>query len=201
MRKWLLAAGYLPLPLFLGSVFVAGFFVPGYSHLRQHASELGRPSSPVYPYYNWFATALGLAIVAFAVGMVLELANRRRPILGTAATMLLTGAAFASNGVFPMGSPLHGLYGLAIFSVIAKLVVVVEAGEVATTPRFRDLTVVVTVATMYYLWSMMTGHDPASARGLTQRVFGSAEYAWYALAAWEFQRPRLAAASPRDPAG
>ena len=47
----------------------------------------------------------------------------------------LFGAAMLANGVFPTGNPLHGLYGLAIFSI---LVPVFYASELNPPPALRQ---------------------------------------------------------------
>lgn len=186
MKRWLIRAGYLPFPLYIVPIFVAGFFYPGYDHISQHASVLGQPDSPVYPYYNWPATALGLSMVLFALGFALHLVEHRRPFVASLLILALSGVSFATNGIFPMGTPLHGLYGLAVFSLIAPLLAINDAGDRLTRPWLRLATAVISIASVGYLWLMLTGNDPEGYRGATQRVFGSTAYLWYGLAAATF---------------
>lgn len=179
-RRILLAAGLVPLPWFLAWSFVAGALEPGYSAISQHASELTvRPGLP-HTLLNVAAIGSGLGFAAFATGVWLE--SGRRLAVG-ALCWLVFGISMISNGIWPMGNPLHGLYILGLTNLIAPSLSLLEL------PRLRDnkfaywLTAFVSVATVAYLWMNLNGLDPQNYRGLTQRIFSSINSLWPATVA------------------
>jgi hypothetical protein len=119
----LLAAGYIPLPWFLIWTSIAGAMAPGYSALSQQASELTRLPGLPHALLDVAALGQGVAFTVFAVGLWLE--SGRRIAFG-ALSWLLFGAAMASNGLFTMGSPMHGLYALGLVTLIAPALSLLE---------------------------------------------------------------------------
>jgi hypothetical membrane protein len=174
-RRILLAAGLIPLPWFLLWSSVAGALATDYQALSQHASELTlRPGAP-HTLLNVAAIGSGLAFVAFAIGLWLE--SGRRWAIG-ALCWLVFGVAMTSNGIWPMGSPLHGLYAVGVANLVAPALSLLEL------PRMRDsklafgLTAFVSVTGVIYLWMNLVGVDPQNLRGLTQRIFSSINSLW-----------------------
>ena len=94
---------------------LVGFTVPEYSSISEHMSKLGLLGG--YPAF--FEKALG--VIAGVSITVFSLALIRHP-LGrfsfTAFTSVMFGINMLSNGIFPMGSPLHGLYGIGFFALL-----------------------------------------------------------------------------------
>jgi hypothetical membrane protein len=176
----LLAAGFIPLQWFLLWSTIAGLLTPGYDALSQHASELTLQSGTARNLLNVAAIGSGGAFVVFAIGLWLE--SGRRLAIG-AFCWLLFGIAMVSNGVWPMGSPLHGLYALGVVNLIAPALSLLES------PRLRDnklafgVTALVSVCGVIYLWLNLVGADPQNLRGLTQRVFSSINSLWPATMA------------------
>lgn len=177
-------AVYVPIGAML-ALIVFGFTVPGYSSISQHLSELGLlPGLP--PRAVQAASGInGAAIVIFSLSLLTE--GRRFAL--TSLTSTIFGVAMLSNGVFTIGSPLHGLYGIGMFSVLTPLFFLVELGTHSST-RIRWVSCWTSLLGMAYVWFMVTGQDPPSYHGLTQRIALLPAFGWYTFAALELRRQR-----------
>jgi len=87
-----------------------------------------------------------------------------------------------SNGLINMGSPWHGLMGLAIFSVLTPAFFLAEFPDWSTAPGFKPATLATALIGLAYMWTLLVGLDPAELRGLTQRVSSLITFGWYGLA-------------------
>ncbi|WMJ70628.1 DUF998 domain-containing protein [Stenotrophomonas sp. 24(2023)] len=170
---------FLPLGAMLALIAFA-FTVPGYHSLSQHLSELGLlPGLPAQAVLLGPSIS-GCSIIIFSLSLLVQ---ARRFAL-TAVTSTLFGAAMLSNGLVTTGSPMHGLYGVGIFSVLTPLLFLVELGPQASS-RIRWVSCWTSLLGMAYLWMMVTGMDPPDYRGLTQRLALLPAFGWYAFAAIE----------------
>ncbi|MEN5271722.1 DUF998 domain-containing protein [Stenotrophomonas lactitubi] len=177
-------AVYIPLGAMLALIAFA-FTVPGYHSLSQHLSELGLlPGLPARA-VQVGGLVSGSAIILFSLAL---LAYGRRFAL-TVLTSSLFGVSMVSNGVFTTGSPMHGLYGIGIFSILTPLLFLAELGPQAST-RMAWFARASSLLGMAYLWLMMSGFDPEPYRGLTQRLALLPAFGWYTLAALELRRFR-----------
>ncbi|MEP3050820.1 MAG: DUF998 domain-containing protein [Erythrobacter sp.] len=160
---------------------------PALDPLTQHISEASRAS-------GWLATAdkvlpviAGLSIVLFGFGCFFRL--RHWWWTGTAG--LLFDAAMIANGVFPAGDPRHGLYGLALFSVLVPACYGAEFSG-PFSPRFVQFSLFCTGAGMAYMWMLLIGLDRDAWRALTQRLASLLAFSWYAVTAWQYRENTLA---------
>ncbi|WP_375067425.1 DUF998 domain-containing protein [Stenotrophomonas lactitubi] len=175
---------YIPLGAMLALIAFA-FTVPGYHSLSQHLSETGlMPGLPARA-VQVGGLVSGSAIILFSLAL---LAYGRRFAL-TVLTSSLFGVSMVSNGVFTTGSPMHGLYGIGIFSILTPLLFLAELGPQAST-RMAWFARASSLLGMAYLWLMMSGFDPEPYRGLTQRLALLPAFGWYTLAALELRRFR-----------
>lgn len=157
------------------------FFLPGYSSISQHISEVALLDHPIARIQRGAALVTGVSIVLFGAWLLLAKDSKY-----TAIAALLFGATMISNGVFVMGSPLHGLYGLGFFMV---LVPAFFAAEIAPANSWlRNLSMFVALIIMLYLWLMLSGFDPQAFRGLTQRIATLIIFGWYAVASYSLTR-------------
>ncbi len=178
----------IPLGAMLLPILVA-FFLPGYSSVSQHISEVALLDHPVALIQRGAALVAGVSIALFGAGLFLAKGSKY-----TALAAVFFGASMISNGVFVMGSPLHGLYGLGFFMV---LVPAFFAAEIAPTgSSLRNFSLLVSLIIMLYLWLMLSGFDPRAFRGLTQRIATLVIFGWYAVASYSLARNNWAAEHP-----
>lgn len=183
----LLLAGLLPLPWFLVLATSAGYLHPGYSATAQQVSELTRQPGLPHVLANVGALGSGIAFVLFAVG--LWRVSDRRVAVGCACWALF-GLAMISNGVWPMGSPLHGLYAIGVANLVAPALSLLDLRDLRDRTGPIAVTVFASVAGIAYLWLNLTGNDPEGYRGLTQRLFSSINALWPAVIALSLRQIR-----------
>lgn len=171
----------VPLAAMLVPMLIA-FALPGYSSISQHLSELEMLQHPVAAITRIASITSGVSIILFALGVVLYAPGR---FAFTAICASLAGAAMVSNGVFVMGNPLHGLYGMALFMALVPACLAAELGQI---PKLTRLSLAAAVLTMAYFWLQFSGLDPHGFRGLTQRVAVVVMFGWYSVAAYALMR-------------
>jgi len=174
VRKFLLRqAVWFPLGGMLLPM-VTGFLAPGYSSIHQHMSELELLSPGVSFVSRLGASLAGLSIIGFAAALLM-----RKRMMFTAVSAFVFGLSMISNGVFKMGSPLHGLYAIGLS------VIVVPAFFAAEGPRPADrFSLFISTIALIYMWALMTGIDPSATRGLTQRLVTLAMFGWFGYASF-----------------
>ncbi len=180
--KYLLLAGALPLPWFLFWITLGGFFAPEYSAISRHGSELFSLGGLPALCLRVAAIGSGVAFVLFGVGVW------RRATFGWsigAVAWVIFGLAMLSNGVWPMGNPMHGLYGAGVANLIAPALSHLELGSSLKRRAHFALTAAVSSMGILYLWLNLTGLDPEAYRGLTQRLFSSVNSLWpFTVSLW-----------------
>lgn len=187
-RVLLKQAIVIPLGAMLVPIVMA-LFLPGHSSASQHISEVALVEHPVALIQRGAAVVTGVSIALFGAWLFLEKSSKY-----TAVATVAFAASMVSNGVFVMGSPLHGLYGLGLFMA---LVPALFAAEIAPTgSQLRNLSMLVALAIMGYLWLMLSGLDPPAFRGLTQRIATLVIFGWYAVASYSLVSTPLSAAHP-----
>ncbi len=179
-QRRLLMAGLVPLPWFLVWISVAGSLSPGYNAIAQHASELTKQPGLPHLLCNVSGVGVGVTFCLFAIG--LWRATGKAFSFGAAAWFIF-GVSMLSNGIWPMGNRLHGLYAIGIVNLIAPALSLVEVRALRDSRSAYIVTVFVSVAGILYLWLNVTGFDPEGARGLTQRLFSSINSLWPAVIA------------------
>ncbi|MEM1381904.1 MAG: DUF998 domain-containing protein [Pseudomonadota bacterium] len=153
---------------------VLSLFDPRHDPFTQHMSEIIDGSWWSAIAIRVLPTLAGLSIFIFGLG------SWGKRGFWTGLTSVLFGAAMMSNGIIPTGSPWHGLYGLAVFSI---LVPACFAAEFPQGSGSRWLSLAVAFAGLVYLWGMaLVGLDPPEYRGVTQRVFSLIAFGWFAFA-------------------
>ena len=184
-HRLLLAGGLLPLPWFLLWTTIGALFSADYSPLSQHASELLQAPGFASLCIRIAAIGSGLGFVAFSVA-VWRVSGRR--IAVGAACWMVFGVSMLTNGLWPLGHPMHGFYAIGIANLIAPALAHIELGAWSRNPKAYAITAFVSVAGIVYLWLNLVGVDPQGFRGLTQRVFSSINALWPFLVALYFLR-------------
>lgn len=178
--RLLLCAGLVPLPWFLFWTSVAAVLAPGYNALAQHASELLQAPALASICGRIAAIGSGVGFVTFSIGVWRE--SGRRIAVG-AICWLVFGISMLTNGLWPMGHPMHGFYTIGIANIIAPAMSHIELSAWSANRRAYAVTAAVSVAGIVYLWLNVVGADPEGFRGLTQRVFSSINSLWPFLVA------------------
>ena len=180
-------AMYLPF-IWVGIILI-GFATPDYSSITQHISELGNYDLGAVSsiLYKSGVYLVALSPLAFFVGLVIH----EKKISASIILGVVYSVGMLSNAVFPMGTPLHGLYGLPIFSVVLPAIFALEYSMNDRASFFVKFSIFVTVANLIYLWVNLVGLDPVAYRGLTQRLAIFVLNIWIAVAAYFIVKKRL----------
>lgn len=188
LRARLVGAGYLPLPAWLVLSTIAGFLAKDYDPIASHVSVMTLQDGMAHTVANIAALSSGAALVLFGIGVWIA---SKRVFSAGAMCWILFGISMIANGIWPMGGPMHGLYIVGIFSVIAPALSLLDIQNVALQKNLHGVTVFCSLAGVLYLWILLNGFDPEGYSGLSQRVFGSINYLWPLIFAVKyFQRAR-----------
>lgn len=167
--RLLLCAGLVPLPWFLFWTSVAAVLAPGYNPLAQHASELMQAPMLASICGRIAAIGSGMGFVAFSIGVWRE--SGRRIAVG-AICWLVFGISMLTNGLWPMGHPMHGFYTIGIANIIAPAMSHIELSAWSANRRAYAVTAAVSIASIVYLWlNVVGGGSRGVQRADTARVF------------------------------
>ena len=191
LQDKLVRTGFVPLPGWLLISTLAGFFATDYNPIASHVSVMTLEDSLAHTIANIAALTAGIALILFGTGV--WLASRRRFAAG-AFCWILFGVSMIANGIWPMGGPMHGLYIIGIFSIIAPALTVLDVERPELQRRLYAITAFCSLAGVLYLWIMLNGFDPDGYSGLTQRIFGSISYLWPLVFAVVFLKTKSAEA-------
>ncbi len=161
-----------------------GFMTPGYDSISQHLSEIAVTEwvpKGISGVTRICFLLIAVSIALFPVGLAFY---GQRRISFTIVLGLIYGAGMLSNSVFPAGTPLHGLYGLPIFSVIIPAIFALEYGNDLNSKQFVKVSIIATIFNLVYLWANVVGLDPAGYRGVTQKLAIYVINIWYFFAAF-----------------
>lgn len=170
-----LAAGVTVPFVYYGLQVLCAWFDPGYSFVRQAASELGSDRAARPGLFNagiMLEGVLTLVAAAGFLGATLRLGVR--PILA-----FLASAAVAANGVqtlwagyFPMPDPRHGGHPAFVVAMILLPVLLTAALWKGAAPALKGY-FVATLLLLLAVFPFMSGvaGDISNVRGLFQRVF------------------------------
>lgn len=175
MNRTLISAGYVPLPAWLILVTIAGLITPGYSPIESHASVMTLEKGASLWITNSAALITGAALIAFGAGVWFA---SQRFISGGALCWIIFGDSMIANGIWPMGSPMHGLYAIGITNILGPALTTLETRNEKLRERMMGITVFCSLAGVFYLWLILVGLDPEGYTGLTQRIFGSINFLW-----------------------
>ena len=180
MKYLIKQATILPL-LFFIPVFVAGFLTDGYSMISQHASEItltdfGLAKTVI----NGGALLTGASCIILAFGIAL---NFKKFYLSSV-FLAIFGLSMLSNGIYPMGTIMHGFYGIGLSLMLLPFIACYELKNENINKRFFTLSLISGIVIFVYLWSMLVGLDPSNYRGLTQRIASVFIFGWISYLAY-----------------
>ena len=189
VERVLLGAGVAVPVLYYAALIGTPLFWPGYSHVRQFASELGSAESPRRELFNYTIVAAGLAAMLAAAGFFLALkriGGRVLPSLLAGVALLLWGAAFVMGGLFPMPDPRHNAFGLGLaMHLVGPFLLWALAGTPA--PRLKAFVLavmVVSAALILVMFDVGGWHLVRRANvGLWQRAYSLSAIPWIGVVA------------------
>ncbi len=181
----LVKAGYVPLPAWLGLSTLAGFLAVGYDPIASHVSVMTLEDTFSHSLANVAALAAGISIFVFGAA-VWKLSGR--VFSAGAVCWMMFGVAMITNGIWPMGSPMHGFYIIGIFNILAPALSLLDLKSNELRQRLHGITAFVSLAGMTYLWLALTGFEPEGYSGLFQRIFGSINFLWPLVFAVQYRR-------------
>ncbi len=179
-------AGFIPLPAWLGLSTLAGLLAVGYDPIASHVSVMTLEDNLSHTLANIAALAVGLSLLVFGTAVW---AISGRVFSAGAACWMIFGVAMISNGIWPMGTPMHGFYVIGIFNILAPALSLLDVQSAELRSKLYAVTVFVSLAGVTYLWLLLTGFEPEGYSGLFQRFFGSINLVWPLLFA--YYHPRL----------
>jgi hypothetical membrane protein len=185
----LLAAGIAMPVIYFGNLILASLLYPGYSHVRQYASELGSASARYPAVFNTGVVLIGLAALLAGPGFAWALrVNGSGRVIAWAVAILfaLYSVGLLFGGLFPMPDPRHGGYGLGFASYLVPPLL---TWGLRKRPELRWLRVflVVSWVVMLAFLAVMMGVGGLVTRahvGLWQRGNALASIPWIGIAAW-----------------
>ncbi|HEX7704966.1 MAG TPA: DUF998 domain-containing protein [Thermoanaerobaculia bacterium] len=199
-----LRVGILVPFLYFGTLIVSSLLYPGYSHVRQYASELGAASAP-YP------IVFNAGIVLFGLAILVALAGFGRALRALGAGRVLTtlflltlgafGAGMVMGALFPMPDPRHGAFGLAfgIHLAPAFLAAALWRSEDHRALRLYLLATVVAGTVMLAVMMGVGGLVTRANVGMFQRLHAIVVIPWIGVASYALLARRSAQAGVSPP--
>ena len=183
MLPWLLIA--IPL-LYYFALLVGAATYPGYSHVRNYASELGAAEAPYPAIFNVSIMLAGIAAVGAAALLprgLAQLGGARTWSVLAAVALGLWGVAMVMGGLFPMPNDLHGGFGLGLAGPLIPLFLMLALRTVPGNSGMRWFLGIVFIASVVML-AIMFGFGGLVTRanvGLWQRANTFVGIPWLAV--------------------
>ena len=183
--KYLLKQGILIPFLFFIPVTIAGLMVPDYNWIRQQASEITLSHSK-YAILILDSGALlsGLSCILLGLGIIW---NFRKFYL-TSFILITFGISMLTNGIFPMGSKMHGFYGIGLCIMLLTFAACYELKNEILKNLFFKISIISGIFIFIYFWAMLVGLDPAKYSGLTQRIASIIMFGWISYFSYELTK-------------
>lgn len=182
MNLLLRQAILLPLYFFV-PVLIAGALTTNYSFISQHASEITlTDNATAIALLKTGAILSGLSCIFLSIGMIRIWKTKH---LLSAILLIVFGVSMISNGLYPMGNPMHGFYGIGLCLMILPFVSCYEFKGSSIDKRYFPITITAGLIIFIYFWSMLVGLDPSEYKGLTQRIGSVLMFGWIAYLAFE----------------
>lgn len=186
MKRFLIKQSiFLPV-VYFGSIILSGLFAKDYSHMGQHASELGINSSKSAVILFQIGIVLtSISLILLATGLLVNFRNR---FSISAILIFAFGITFIFGAIFPIGSPWHGAYGIGLFIMILPFIFIYELNSLIKSRTFHNLSIIAGFLMFFYFWLMIARLDPVDYRGLTQRLFGIVVFGWFSYISYHLNK-------------
>jgi glucans biosynthesis protein C len=192
----LLLAGILVPVVYFGLLIIAPLLYPGFSYVKQYASEMGSADARYPAVFNTGVMLCGLAGILASFGFfyaIRRLGGNTLLAALTGLTLFLFGIATFMGGRFPMPDERHGAYGLGLAFQLAPLFLALALWR-RRSLRGLCVFLLVVFAVMTFFIAVMMGVGGLVTRanvGLWQRGNALAGFPWLAIAAWRLRKELL----------
>lgn len=177
MKRLLIKQAVLVPFIYFGFIIIAALFANDYSHIGQHASELGiNESSSAVMLFQIGIMITSISLSLLALGIIINFKNK---MILSSILVFTFGVTFIFGAIYPIGSPWHGFYGIGLFIMILPFVFLYEINAFTNSKTINSISIIAGFLMFIYLWSMIARLDPVDYRGLTQRVFGVVVFGWF----------------------
>jgi hypothetical membrane protein len=161
--------------VYFGVQIIAARFYPGYSFLRNTASQLGSDSSTFPAILNVGAILTGIAILFASIAfflMLLRLGTAPIFVWLTALVMISFGVLGIRAGLFPLPDPRHspGLLGFSAFLIPPLFAAVIWKRDDAKAVKVYLIVNVILLVALIPVMSGMAGLNTQPYQGLLQRI-------------------------------
>lgn len=189
LNYWLLKQAHLIWIVSIVNIGI-GIIIPGFDFVSKSISYVAL-EAPIYAYTHRVADIIiGLSMCGFAISMQLKSTNRfSTAMLAT----LLFGISMISAGIWTLETPLHLLYNLSIFMIIAPIAFALEFKNIIKSSAFESICVAVTVLHVFMFWLIYAGFIPQEFNGLIQRLWAIPTMGWFGIAAYKLACCQIAA--------
>lgn len=213
MKKILISAGLIGPLLFIVVFLVEGATRPGYNAWLMFVSQLATGPGGWVQVANFYV--MGLASIAFAIGLRLATAGTRGSIAAPAllglfgVTMLVAGTFTTDPGLgYPVGAPevhtlhgtIHGFAGLLVFILLPAAAFAMAAHFAAQkTWRWAIYSAAVgVVMIVLFFGGFAVGAISNAPTGLYQRITIVTGWTWIAAVAWRHLKMIGVSSVPAD---
>ncbi|MFK7812397.1 MAG: DUF998 domain-containing protein [Maribacter sp.] len=184
MKFLIRQAKFAPIFYFV-PVFMAGLLIDDYNLVKQHASEITIAS---FYYAKTIINAgfilTGSSISIFALGIIIDF----KKFYISSIMLIVFGISMISNGLYPMGTHMHGIHGIGLAQMLLPFIVCYEVKNENFSKLFFKLSLITGFLIFIYFWSMIVGLDPVNYMGLTQRIASAIILGWIAFFAFELKK-------------
>lgn len=182
-----LRAGAVSWIIYLLTFFVIAAMTPGYSHIADIISELGRNEVPYHEILNAVTILYGFLILLSGLGLFYSVKrftgkNSLAIIIGILVAVFGTSIIFA--GLFPMPDPLHNGYGMGTVQFVIPIFLAVAFWKTDGSRTFAISHIVFFIIfILVIIYNVVTveinrGHIPPNI-GLIQRISVLSIFIWY----------------------
>ena len=183
--KYFIKQGIIIPIFFFIPVIIAGILVPNYDAVKQQASEITISNiESAINIINTGALLTGLSCFLLAFGIILKF----KKFYISSILLTIFGFSMISNGIYPMGTIMHGFYGIGLTLMILPFIVCYELKNENISKLFFKITLISGFIIFFYLWSQLVGLDPNNYKGLTQRIASVFIFGWIGYFAFELSK-------------
>lgn len=177
---WLIKQAHLIWSLSIVNIGI-GLFIPGFDFLSKSISHVAL-EAPIFAYTHRAADILiGLSMCGFSLAIFRGSTTRYS---SASLSIFLLGVSMVSAGIWTLDTPLHLLYNLSIFMIIAPLAFALEFKNIASSPTFEIICVATTFLHVFMFWCIYAGFIPSEYNGLIQRLWAVPTMGWYGIASY-----------------